>query len=166
MQKSKKKSTIVVISVLAVLAIGVAVLAVLNGKNAAAKKQQLSEEYFVITADEMEYKVTAEEYLSLGPREFEANYKKNGKDPETRTYTGVPFAEVLQAKGVDPAGFGSVVFAAADGYVSPIPIEKALDEENCFIVFDDGGDGPFRMILAKDQFSQNWCKLLTDVTLK
>jgi len=161
-----KRSTIAVIAVLAVLAIGVAVLAVLNGREAAQKKQRLSDEYFVILADGTEHRVTMEDIEALGPRDIQANYKKSGKDPETRVYTGVPFAAVLRHIGVDPVKFRSAAFAASDAFMSIRPMEVALDENNCFIVIDDGGEGPFRMILAKDRFSQYWCKLLTDVTLK
>jgi len=159
-----KKSTIAVIVVLAVLAAGVAVLAVLNGKNAAEKKQLLDEAVFLIIANGTEHGVTMEDIGALGPREIEANYKKSGKDPEMRVYTGVPFAAVLRLKGIDTGGLSSAVFSAADGYSSILPMEDALDE--CYIAIDDGGDGPFRMILPKARFSQDWCKMLTDVHLR
>jgi len=162
----KKKSTIAVIAVLGVLAIGVAILAALNGRDAAPRQQLRSAEVFLIAAGETEHRVAMGDIEALGPREIEANYKKSGKDPETRTYTGAPFAAVLRHVGIDPADFSSAAFSAADGYSSILPMEEALDEENCFIVIDHGGDGPFRMILAKAQFSQNWCKLLTNVELK
>jgi len=161
-----KKSTIAVIAILVVLAIGVAVLAVLNSQNAEEKKQQLADEYLYIHVGGVEYKITLEEFLSFEQQEFEANYKKNNLAPESRTFAGVPFAEILRAKGIAPAGFGSAVFAAADSYAQALSMADALDEENCFIVYDDGADGPFRMILPKDQFSQRWVKLLTDITLK
>ena len=162
----KKKSTLAVIAILAVLAVGVAVLAALNGKDTAAKKQLYQDAAFLIIAGGEEYRVTMEEYQSLDQREIQANYKKNNKAPETRTYTGVPFAEVLRMKNIDPGDAKTVLFAAADNYNSPLSIEEALDEENCFIIYDDGDEGPFRMILPNDQFRQRWCKLLTDVTLK
>ena len=162
----KKKSTIAVIAVLAALAVGVAVLAVLNGKSAEAKRQLRGDAIFLIIADGEEHRVTMEDIEALGPREIEANYKKSGKDPETRTYTGVPFAAVLRLKEINTEGLRSATFAAADAYSSILAMEDALDEESCFIVIDPGDEGPYRMILAKAQFSQNWCKLLTDVTLK
>jgi len=156
-----KKSTIAVIAVLAALAVGVGVLAALNGKTA---KQ--ADTAFLIAARGQEYEVSMVEFLFLPQREIEANYKKNGKDPENRYYIGASFAEVLRMKGIDPAGISTAAFSASDGYASILPIADALDMENCFIVLDSGREGPFRMILAKDQFSQRWCKLLTSVTLK
>ena len=162
----RKKSTIAVIAVLAVLSMAVAVLAVLNSKEAKTKKQLRGDAVFLIIAGETEHRVTMQDIESLGPREIQANYKKSGRDPETRAYTGVPFAEVLRLKGIDTGGLRSAVFSAADAYSSILSMEDALDEENCFIVIDTGDEGPYRMILAQAQFSQNWCKLLTDVTLK
>ncbi|MCL2107143.1 MAG: hypothetical protein FWH26_08855 [Oscillospiraceae bacterium] len=151
---------------LTALAIGVAVLAVLNRENAAEKKRLLNDAVFLIVAAGSEHQVSMEDIEALEPREIEAIYKKSGKDPETRTYTGVPFAAVLRAKGIDTGAYQSAAFAAADGYASALPMADALDETSCFIVIDGGDEGPFRMILAKDPFSQRWCKLLTDVTLK
>ena len=162
----KKKSTIAVIAVIAALAVGVGVLAALNNKDATARQQLRDDAAFLIAANGAEHRVTMEEFLSLEQREIEANYKKSGKAPETRVYTGVPFAELLRMKGIDCAGMKTAVFSAADGYSSALAMEEALDEAGCWIVLDEGGDGPFRMILPRAQFSQNWCKLLTDVTLK
>ncbi len=164
-----KKSTGIVIAVLAVLTAGAAILAALNGAQATAKKKlQNDAEFLIVTGEgkqKVTHKVTMEELQALEPQAIEAVYKKSGKDPETRAFTGVPFAAVLRAKNIDPTGFKTAAFTASDGYASALPIADALNEESCFIVIDSGDEGPFRMILAKDQFSQRWCKLLTDVTL-
>ena len=159
-----KKSTIAVIAVIAALTVGVAVLAVLNNKNAAPGGQ--AQAAFWIKADGAARPVTMEDIEALGPREIQANYKKSGKNPEKRVYTGVPFAQVLASKGIDCAGAKTAVFSASDGYSSILSIGEALDGKNCYIVLDDGEDGPFRMILPNARFSQNWCKLLTEVTIK
>jgi len=160
-----KRSTIAVIAILLALAIGVAVLAILNGKNAEAKQRLRSDAAFMIIIGEVEHKVTMEEFRALDLREIQANYKKNGKAPEIRAYTGIPFAEILRQRNIDLADITKVIFTAADNYASAITMEEALNEDNCFIVLDDEA-GPFRMILARDQFSQRWCGYLTDVDLK
>lgn len=161
-----KKSTVAVAAVLAFLAVGVAVLAILNGKDAKARKELLESKVFVIAAGGTEYEVTATDIEALGPREFQANYKKSGKAPETRLYSGVPFAAVLELKGVELEGIETATFSAADSYSSILSIAEALDEENCFIALDEGEEGPFRMIKPKDPFSQYWCKQLVKVILK
>jgi hypothetical protein len=159
-----KKPVLAVLSVIAVLALAVAVLALLQNKTLSEKQQLRADAAFIITANGAEHKITLEEFLSLEQREVEANYKKNQKNPETRAYTGVPFAEILRLKGIDAAGMKSAVFTGADLYSSAISIEEALGD--CWILYDGGGDGPFRMILPNAQFSQHWCKLLVEVVLQ
>ena len=161
-----KKSTRVVIAVIAVLAAGVAVLAVLQGRGLAEKEQLRDDAAFVIIAGDRQYRVTMEEFLSLEQREVQANYKKSGRGPQARVYTGVPFVEILRMKGIDCAGMKSAVFTASDMYSSAVAMEEALDEEKCWIIVDEGDEGPFRMILPRAQFSQHWCKLLVEITLK
>lgn len=163
--KKIKKSTLAVIAVLAALAVGVAVLAALNGRSAGLKKQLLNDAAFLLTANGAEHKITMEEFRGLGLREIRANYKKSGKAPETRTYTGISFAEVLRFKNIELAGVTKVIFSASDNYATALRLDEALDEENCFIVADDD-EGPFRMVLARDQFSQRWCSYLINVELK
>jgi len=83
---------------------------------------------------------------------------------------------VFDYLGIDYSSAKSVSFTAADGYASALTIAEALDEENCFIVFDEdgkplgtkenGGSGPYMMILPNDQFSQRWCKFLLEIEIK
>jgi len=152
--------------VLAALAVAVALLIILNKRNTDEKRQFRTDEIFQIRAGGEEYTITLEEFLGLEQREFQAVLKKNGKPPEDSLFTGVPFAQVLRGFGIDAGGYHTAVFTAADGYASALPLAGALDETNCFIVADSGGDGPFRMVMAKDRFSQRWCKLLVEVVLK
>jgi hypothetical protein len=161
----KKKSTLIVAAALVVLAIALAILAALNGKTASAKKQLQEEKVFLVQSGEQKYRVTEGDILSLHPKEFSANYKKNGKSAQTRTFTGVPLAAVLRLKEIDLEGITMAAFAASDGYASALPIADALNEKSCFIVLDKE-KGPFLMVMAKDQFSQRWCNFLTDVTLQ
>ena len=156
-------------------AAGLAVLAVLNAQNAAVKKQLQDDAEFLIISGDIEHKITMAEFQTLELHDIQANYKKSGKAPETRVYTGIAFANVLQSKNISTNGISKAVFGAADLYHSALSIDDALDIENCFIVIKedgkplgkraDGGTGPFRMILATDQFSQRWCSFLTEVTL-
>jgi len=160
-----KRTTIAVVAVLAALAAGVAALAILNGKNAKADQKLRDGDAFLITAGGTGHKITMEEFQALDLRDIQANYKKSGKAPETRIYTGLSFAELLRVKHIDATGAAAAIFTAADGYASAITLEDALNEENCFIVLDDEA-GPFRMILARDQFSQRWCSFLVNVVLE
>ena len=165
-----------VVIVTAALAAAVAVLAALNQKNIAPKKEAQERGVFFLYAGDEEYAVSMEDIEALSPYEIEANYKKSGKAPETRVYRGVSLRAVVDSLGIDASAYSSVSFSAADGYASALTIDEAMDGGNCYIVTamggepldtrENGGSGPFMMILARDQFSQRWCKFLLEVRLK
>lgn len=173
--KSKKPAagTLIVAAVVVALAVVVVVFALLNREGAEEKMQLQNDAVFLITAGGETVQVSMEDMESLTPRDIEATYKKSGKKPEIRTYTGVPLADILALKGVDASGYTTVTFTAADGYASALPLEEALSARDCFIVVmeggeplgkrEDGGSGPFRMILPNDEFSQRWCSFLMEV---
>lgn len=170
----KKQNKIVLACVCALLVV-IAVFAVLNRENVLLKRQMVESGSFRIVSGEQVYTVSMKDIEALNPAEVAANYKKDGKAPIGKTYTGVPLKRVLDSVGADVSSAKSVSFTAADGYASAVPIQDALNEESCFIVIREGGEalgsketggsGPFMMILAQDQFSQRWCKFLLEVTL-
>jgi hypothetical protein len=171
-----KKGTIGVIIALAALVVVVGITAFLNRKGVEQKRKFQDDAEFVISAGGVQTIVTMEDVLSLAPQDIEAIYKKSGKEPETRRYKGVPLAKITSLKNIDTSSFSSVSFIAADGYASALPIADAMDPSQCFIVIEeegkplgkkeDGGTGPYRMILPKDQFSQRWCSFLMEVVFK
>ncbi len=174
--KKMKKSTLFVIIAVALLVVVVVVFALLNSDGVAEKRKYQDDAEFLIKAGDQTYVVTMEEVLSLNPVEIEAIYKKSGKEPETRNYTGVPFADLVQLKSIDISSYTSVSFTAADGYASALPIEDAMNASDCYIIIaeageplgkkEDGGSGPYRMILPNDQFSQRWCSFLMEVSFQ
>jgi hypothetical protein len=171
------KNTKIVIAVIIVLTVTVVIFAILNRDNIAERKAMQDSGTFIITAvDGTRYNVTMYDILSLNPHVIDANYKKSGKEPVQKQYTGVSLKRLFDYFDIDYLLTKSVSFTAADGYASAISIDDALDENNCFIVFEEegeplgtkesGGKGPFMMILANDQFSQRWCKFLLEVEIK
>jgi len=158
-----KKSTIAVIAALVALAIALVALIFLNMPDIAQRQQLRTDEVFLIIIGEDEHRVTINDIENLYPRAIEANYKRSGRPAETRMFSGVPFAAILELHEIDSANLQNAIFAAADGYQSALTISRALND--AYIVLCDER-GPFRMILPNDQFSQHWCSYLTDVTLR
>ena len=160
----------------ACLVVVVAVFAFLNRENIAGKKEAQESGIFFLNAGGEEFTVTMDDIEALSPFLITANYKKSGQDAETRMYRGVSLKSVVERMGVDYSRNASVSFIAADGYASALSITEAMDDSNCFIVIaegdkplgtrESGGSGPFMMIMAKDQFSQRWCKFLLEVNLQ
>ena len=168
-----KKNTKTVIIVMAVLVAAVGILAWLNRDSIAQKKTAQQSGTFFISANGRQYNVSMEGVLMLSPRSFRVNAKSSTTDYTEKEFTGVSLKVLLDHTDVDYSTAGSINFIAADGYASAISISDALDEDNCFIVFEEdgkplgtkesGGSGPFRMIMAKDEFAQRWCKFLLEI---
>ena len=171
-----KRNALIIVAVLAALAVAVVVLAVLNKESVASKQDAQDRGVFYIYAGDAEYAVSLDDIEALGPFDIAANHKSSGNAAETQMYQGVSLKEVLASLQIDATKYGSVSFLAADGYASSLTVERALDENNCYIVTAmdgkplgtraDGGSGPFMMILANDAFSQNWCKFLLEIRFK
>jgi DMSO/TMAO reductase YedYZ molybdopterin-dependent catalytic subunit len=78
------------------------------------------------------------------------------------TYTGVTLKELLTQAGVS-SNATTVYIQASDGYGTTLTIEEAT-KEDVIIAYQkegasmtplkDGGEGPFRLIIGSDEFSQ------------
>lgn len=105
---------------------------------------------------------------SLGEITFNANLKSNGKDPIPYEYTGVPLKNLFLDAGLSLDNKDAVIVTAADGYSVAIEIGKVLEDDNVYIAYlregeplgtkEEGGNGPYQIIISKDAFSQYWCK--------
>jgi len=154
----------------------VATFAFLNRDHVLAMKAAQESGRFVIRSAAAEYSVSMEDIHTLSPDDIRAIYKPNGIIAQTRIYQGVSLKALVDSLGIDYSEYKSVLFSAADGYASILRLEKAMDESNCYIVIshnnsslgtlESGGTGPFMMILARDSFSQFWCKFLLEVSFR
>jgi len=160
----------------AALVFAVAVLLWLSKDYITERKSIEGSGAFFIATDGARFMVTMDDLAEIGSRVIDANYKTNLMPAVQKKYTGVSLNSLLNHLGVDYSAAKSVSFSAADGYVSAAPISDAMDEDNCFIVFEEngkplgtresGGLGPYMVVFARDRFSQRWCKYLLEVTLR
>lgn len=82
------------------------------------------------------------------------------------TYTGVALKELLTKAGAS-SNATSVYIQAADGYGTTLTMQEAT-QADVFIAYqkegatmtplDEGGEGPLRLIIADDEFSQRWTR--------
>ncbi|WZL72375.1 hypothetical protein QBE52_14945 [Clostridiaceae bacterium 35-E11] len=161
----KKYITIVVM----VLTIIVGITAYLNMKTVAVKKDLEENALFVIKENGKEIAaIDMKTIKSLGESKFEAKLKKSGEDPTPYTYTGVLLKKIFENYEVELKNKSAVVVKAIDGYTVAVDIEKVLADDNVYLTYmregeglgnkEDGGSGPYQMIISKDPFSQYWCK--------
>ena len=164
------KITIVTASALVVI---VAVFAWLNRDYIAPRREAQAAGIFFVNAGGQELTVSMDDLLGLSPSDIIANFRSSGRAAEARIYQGVSLRDIVESLGIDYSGYSSVVFMAADGFASVLPISEAMDGNACYIAIalenvplgtrERGGDGPFMMIKPHDIFSLRWCKYLLEV---
>jgi Sulfite oxidase and related enzymes len=163
--------------IIVVLAVVVGVTAYLNRGDTAFKRKSQDNAVFLIKSNGQEIASIDMDYIKgLDKQIFDANIKKSGKDPVKHSFTGVALKKVLEAAGVRTDGASKVIVKAVDGYTSVLTMEETMQDNNVYMVYaidgkplgkkEDGGAGPFEMVIKSDQFSQRWCKYVVEVEIQ
>lgn len=113
---------------------------------------------------------------SLGEVTFKANLDSSGKPPEEHTYTGVLLNKLLNNYGVELNENSQVIVTAIDGYVVAYSGKEVMEDDNIYLVYkrddeyiksrEEGGSGPYQVVVKNDQFGQYWCKYVTEIEVK
>lgn len=169
------KKIIAIILLLLITAVGVT--AYLN-RGYIEDKQAMVENSSILIKDEGEEVGVIDLGLikDLEPIEFEVNLKSSGKDPEEHTYKGVALKKLLAFKDQSLESKKQVVIRSIDGYTIALSAEEVSEEDNVYVVYErdgeplgkkeEGGSGPYQIILRKDSFSQRWAKFVVEVELQ
>lgn len=176
MEESMKKNNIIIISVMVLMIIAIGGTAYINRENLEEKKQLNTDAIFsVIVNGEEVASYNMEEIAALGETTFKANLKSSGKAPIEYEYTGVLLKLVIEDAGVSIEDMNNAVVSAIDGYVVAYTIDKLAADDNIYLAYkregeligtrDDGGRGPYQVIVSKDKFSQYWVKYAYSVEL-
>ena len=128
------------------------------------------EDEFTITVGEQMHTVTISVLTAIELRDFYAVSRG-----ERRDFTGVPIAAILDSLGINVSAVESLIFTAANGNNLIVPANEALNNDYGFIAvaeggvslssWAEGGSGPFRLILAQDQFPQRWVSNIVNIEL-
>lgn len=169
-----KKMIAIVISILIVV---VGITAYLNREEIKDKEVMIENHSFVIMENGKEVDIVELGLLEdLSPEEFKANLKSSGKDPVEHTYKGVMLKDVLASKGQSLEDKSQVIIRSVDGYTVALSPEEVAEDENVYIVYEmdgkplgtkeDGGSGPYQVVIRKDPFGQRWAKFVVEVELQ
>lgn len=169
-----KKSNLVLVAIIVVLAAAVGILAWFNGQSVAG----LDEATLVIKVDGQEIgSISLEDITQLGSEEFNVVLRSSGKEPVESTYTGIPLRTVLEAvqSGI-LSDKSQISVKALDGFAVAYTVEETLTPEHIYLVWkrngkplgskSDGGSGPILIIPRQDQFGQRWCKFVVEVDIR
>ena len=164
------RNTKIIIAILSVLTAAVIVLGILNYGSIEQRRELNERGAFLLTSGDTAHNVTMDILLSIGSEAV-----SSGAGGQTRNFTGVPLAAIFDYFEVDCSNAGAVIFASLDGFTTAISIDEALDRANSFIVFEEngaplgerenGGIGPYMVVMALDRFQNRWARYLVEVTL-
>jgi hypothetical protein len=169
----KKRNTIIVLSLLTVLAIAIVILAVTN----APKDKPVSGTISIISNGATLRIYTMEE---IGAMEYIEVYKKiessSYADVEG-TFRGISLHTLLEK--VDPSLLTSgkkIVVRSEDAFVTAFSADEVSENDNIFVAYmlnnkplgtlKDGGMGPFRIIIQNDQFGNRSAKYVCEIEVQ
>ena len=174
--KKIKKSTLIIIICVAVLAAAVAVFAILNAANISAKKELEMNAEYIIKYGDIQERVTMQDMLDLNPVEFKATMDTSTTDPASVTFTGVELKDICEYYGIDISTASVFEVRALDGYSSALTLDEVLADDNVYICLlmdgevlepkSQGGYGPYMMVINSSQFSQRWCKFVQEIEIR
>ena len=170
-KKKLQRGTIVIVSVLALLVLLVVGLAVLHYDTVMERRVMQESGTLLFTAENYTHILFLEDLKSIGPVDISPRHRG-----EPRSFTGVPLAGIFDYLDVDYSQTTSLIFTSLDGFATGISIAEALDTRNTFIVFEEdgeplgtreeGGLGPYMLVVARDRFPNRWARYLMEITLQ
>lgn len=112
----------------------------------------------------------------LGEMEFNAVLDTSDTDPKTHIYAGIPLINLIEDSGINIEDKDQIIVRAVDGYTVALNTKEAEVDDNVYIVYkvdgklmktrENGGSGPYQLIIKNDQFSQRWVKYLVEIEIR
>jgi DMSO/TMAO reductase YedYZ molybdopterin-dependent catalytic subunit len=162
--------------VVAVLLVVVAVTAILNREMLKEKIAGQQNAILYLAADGTEYEISFAIILELEEKEFPAVLKSSGKPPVNTSYTGVQLKDLLAKAGINTEGKSQVVTRAVDGYTVALTLEEVMQDDNVYLCYkrdgkplgtrEEGGSGPYQLVIRQDEFGQRWNKYLLEIEVQ
>ena len=176
-----KKQTKIISSILIVLILFVGILLYFNKDLILQGKQAQEDKSIKVTYDIKEdhgktKTLTKDDILNLPYDTFDAEIRSNGKKAKIASFQGVLLSNLLDHLKLDKNEIKNIIVKAADGYTVTIGIDEVLEKDNVYITYkqdgemmksmDEGGVGPYQLVIRNDQFSQRWCKYVSEVEIR
>ncbi|HZK24789.1 MAG TPA: molybdopterin-dependent oxidoreductase [Oscillospiraceae bacterium] len=165
-----------VVIVLVILVVIVAITAMLNRDDLGEKVASQENALLYLKADNSETKVDFATMQELPEVEFPAVLKRSGKAPVDTSYAGVELKALLAKLEINTDDKTQIITKAVDGYTVALSLAEVLADDNVYIVYkrdgedlgtkEDGGSGPYQLVIREDSFGQRWNKYLMEIELQ
>lgn len=170
------KRSIIVISIIVILAASIFISLNMNKQSIKVQKEILEKAEIILTDGHNEIVLNKELIKQSGEEKFEAILDTASTEPKKHSYGGVQLKNILKDNNMNLENKTTVIISAVDGYSVAYSIDEVLTEQNIFIAFmedekylgsrEDGGRGPYESIVVSDLFSNRRCKWITKIEVK
>ncbi len=166
----------VMVALLALVVI-VGVFAYLNAADGDDRRaSQREAEIYINMDEERAATVDLPLMLDLKQHEFTETLRSSEGAPRDHTYRGVRLMDLFRHFDLDLEDTEQIVTRAADGYTVALTVEEVREEDNVYVVHEldgeplspkeEGGSGPFMVVIRQDEFGQRWNKYLMEIDLR
>ncbi len=170
---AKKRNALIIAAVVVVLAAVIAVLAILNKPKGEINSGTVT----LLHAGETVKVFTSEEIEALPYAEVYKEIVSSSHDDAAGTFRGVWLHDLLDA--ADPSlrdGARQIVVTSEDAFVAAYTAEDVYDYDDIMLAYrmdgeplkskDDGGFGPFRIIILGDEFGNRSAKYVFQIEVR
>ncbi|WP_313343343.1 hypothetical protein [Sedimentibacter sp.] len=115
-------------------------------------------------------------YNSTDAIAFPAVVRSSGQKPVETEYKGIELIKLLNENRIEIDKFKKATFNASDGYRIILDMAEINEQSNVYLCFErdgenlksknQGGNGPFQLIIRRDPFSQRWIKHVNEIILE
>ncbi|MFO7941460.1 MAG: molybdopterin-dependent oxidoreductase [Bacillota bacterium] len=166
----------IMISVLILAAI-VAVLAFVYADDADDRRASQREAVIYIARNgERTEEIDLDTLMDQEQEEFTATLKSSDAPAREHDYVGVELRKLFENLEIDLEGATQVISRAVDGYTVALELEEVMQPDNVYVVHsvdgepmaprEEGGSGPYQLVIRGDEFGQRWTKHLMELDLR
>lgn len=163
-----------VLVIIVALALVVGVFAFLNvGDREDRLATQREAEIILKVGGEEFDRVKFDNMMLLTQHTFEEVLQSSDSPDQTDVYKGVLMKDVLDEYRIPYEDKEQIMAQSADGFSTVFTIEEVLEDDNVYIVYeingeplapkDEGGSGPYQLVVRQDEFAMRWIKFLMEL---
>lgn len=161
---------------IAVLILVIAVFAWLNAPEAELRQANQINNTFLISSNTVRIAINSGDLHIFDQHEIEGTLRSSGGALTTDIYTGIRFTDLINHYQLEFTENHRLISRSADGYTTAFNYAEATLPGNLVIAFakndkplgtkEEGGIGPYLLMVTADQFGQRWNKFLMELEIR
>lgn len=169
MNKTSKAAIFIIVLLIVVFLAALS----MNKSEIESRRALLESSTIEIKQEDQSDMVGLEVLKSLGFEKFEAVLDTSSTDASLYEYSGIQLVKLLVELGYEIHEKDRIIATGADGFSVAYSGEEVLEDGNIYIAvmeegnylggIEDGGSGPYEIIVIKDSFSNRRCKWVTGI---